>query len=251
MPDPDALLLALDTSAPIGTVAVGRAGAPGEPGEVLARRILRRQGTHAAHLVPRIAEALDEAGVGRDALDGVVVGAGPGSFTGVRVAAATAKGLVRSLGVPLWALSSLEAGAVTADLRLPELDGRPLGPDDARRPRLVLFDARGERVYAGQYRVEESGVRTLVPPRPDRIGAVLEMRPEAGTLFMGDGAVLHRERIEAAGHRVLPPPAGLPTADALLRVLALEPERTPEEDPARWEPRYLRAWRPRGETATG
>ena len=83
----DRILLAMDTSTALGTVAVacGR--------EVLARAELGEQRTHASGLVPAIAEVLDEAGVDREELSGVVVGSGPGSFTGVRVAAATAKGL--------------------------------------------------------------------------------------------------------------------------------------------------------------
>lgn len=236
MPGADALLLALETSSAVGSVAVGRGD-----GTVLARRILRRQRGHGSELLPGVSDLLVEQGFEAADLDAVVVGAGPGSFTGVRVAAATAKGLVRALGAPLWAVSSLAAGAVTADLEIPELDGRPLDPEDAARPRWVLFDARGERLYAAKYRVGPEGVRVVEPPEAWRVGPLLEFEADPGALFCGDGALRHRERIEMAGFDVLSPPAGRPTADALLRILALDPERSPVEDPARWEPDYLRA----------
>lgn len=238
--------LAFDTSTGLGSVAVG---APG--GGVAGRRLLRRQGAHASALVPAIRDVLEEAGVERSRLGCVVVGAGPGSFTGVRVAAATAKGLVRALGVPLRAVSSLAAGAVTAGLAIHGLDPPPLGDAEGDRPRLVLFDARGERVYAGSYRITGGRLETVRTPRATRIGAILESDPDPATLFCGDGARRHRDRLEARGYRVLPPPAGVPTADALLRITALEPGSPPVEDPARWQPEYLRAWQSGREREAG
>ena len=246
-------ILAFDTSTPLGSVALGR-----PDGTVLARRFLRRQGAHAAALVPALAEVLEEAGVERGEIGGVVVGAGPGSFTGVRVAAATAKGLVRGLGVPLRPVSSLAAGAVTAGLRVPGLEaeapdpeGWPLPGELAGRPRIVLFDARGERVYAASYRVAGGRVETLSPPRASTVGDVIDGEPSPDSLLCGSGALSHRDRIEGRGYRVLPAPAGVPTADALLRIAALEPETAPVENPGRWEPEYLRAWRSDGERKAG
>ncbi|NIP58093.1 MAG: tRNA (adenosine(37)-N6)-threonylcarbamoyltransferase complex dimerization subunit type 1 TsaB, partial [Gemmatimonadetes bacterium] len=170
------MILALDTSTRLGSVAVGT-----EEGEVRARRFLPRQRAHAEELVPGIVDVLDRAGTDRRQLTGVVVGAGPGSFTGVRVAAATAKGLVRALGIPLWASSSLEAGAVTAGLRVPKLGGDvSLPPDAAGRPLRVLFDARRDRVYAAAYRTGASGIETLAAPRATTVDGVLASEPEPG-----------------------------------------------------------------------
>lgn len=237
------MLVAFDTATRVASVALGEAGeAP------LARRFLRTQRAHAESLVPAIRDLLDEAAVSRDDLDGVVVGAGPGSFTGLRVAAATAKGLVRALGVPLHAISSLAAGAVTAGLAIPELAGTSDGtePREVRpeRPRHVLFDARGLRIYAATYRVGTDGLETITPPRAERLDRLLESGPDPEGAFCGSGARRHRDRLEAAGFEVLPEPAGTPTADALLRLVTLDPEARPVEDPARWEPQYLREWRP-------
>jgi len=239
-------LLALDTATELGSVAVGPAGGPAS-----ARRFLLERMSHAASILPAVREVLDGAGVSLSAVEGVVVGAGPGSFTGVRVAAATAKGLVHALGVPLFAVSSLAAAAVTAELELEELDTPVLEGDDRRRPRYVLFDARGERVYAACYRVGEGRLDSLVPPHASRVGAVLDEGPETGSFFCGAGARRHRKRIAEGGYRVLPAPAGSPTADALLRVMGLEPEPQPVGDPGRWEPEYVREWRSGRERKAG
>jgi tRNA threonylcarbamoyladenosine biosynthesis protein TsaB len=233
---PDALYLALDTSGPLGSVALG-SGA-----RVLARGFLDRQGRHAAEMIPRISECLSEAGAAMADLAGVVVGAGPGSFTGVRVAAATAKGIAHALRIPLWPFSSLEAAAVSERV-ISALPGLPSGAPPARtdRARYVLFDARGDRVYAACYELRAEGVEEVIPPHATRIRALLEEDVPPGTWFAGDGAVRHESMLRSAGHAVLPPPAGMPTADGLLHLLSLHPERGPAPDPGRWEPDYVKA----------
>jgi len=233
---PDALYLALDTSGPLGSVAVGTGS------RVLARAFLDRQGRHAAEVIPRISECMAEAGARMRELAGVVVGAGPGSFTGVRVAAATAKGIAHALGIPLWPFSSLEAAAVSERV-ISALPGLPSGAPAARadRARYVLFDARGDRVYAACYELRAQGVAEMVPPHATRIRELLEEEVPPGTWFAGDGAVRHEAALRAAGHPVLPAPAGMPTADGLLHLLTLHAERGPAPDPGRWEPEYVKA----------
>jgi tRNA threonylcarbamoyl adenosine modification protein YeaZ len=212
----------------------------------VARAFLTSERGHAAALVPAIEGALSEAGARRSDIGGVVVGAGPGSFTGVRVAAATAKGLAHGLGIPLWAPSSLEAAAVT-DTVLPPGVG-PWDPPAEPVPfpatsapvRYVLFDARGDRVYAACYRVRQDGLEVLREPHAGLLADILaEPRPEHAR-FAGTGAVRHRARITGEGHIVLPFPAGIPTADGLVQLVSTSDHRRPVEDPWRWEPDYLR-----------
>lgn len=241
--------LAFDTSTALGSVALGAGG------KVLGRRYLTRRSEHARLLAATVQEVLEECAVGRDELGGVVVGSGPGSFTGVRVAAATAKGLVHALGLPLRAYSSLAAGAVGAEVALPgearaavieaagaEGAGPVLEPPSPEELRYVLFDARGDRVYAGAYRVAPALFEEVLAPRAARLGELLDEGPPPGARFAGSGALRHRERLEEAGFRVLALPAGVPTAEGLLALLSLLPGREPVGDPARWEPDYLREW---------
>ena len=226
--DPDSLHLALETSGAVGTVAVGTAN-----GTVLAEVRLDERRQHAARLVPAVGEALEAAGVDRSDLDGVVVGEGPGSFTGVRVAAATAKGLARSLGIPLRTVSSLLAAALAE-----EEDG---GEGAHPALRYVLFDARGDRVYGACYGVGSAGVETLVPPHGGTLRDVLSEDVPGGAVFVGEGAQRHEGPIRGAGFEVAGPPRGRPTALALLRYLALHPDTAPVEGLATWEPAYVRA----------
>ncbi len=217
------LYLALDTSGPVGTVAVGRGA------EILSLVTLDQQRAHASLLVPAIDEALESGSVDTEELAGVVVGEGPGSFTGVRVAGATAKGMAHALRIPLWAVSSLAAAA--------------LAGNGWRRPvvRYVLFDARGDRVYAACYGIGSAGMETLVEPHAAHLRDVLSEGVPPGAVFVGLGAERHRGVIGGAGYAIHGPPVGHPSADALLRYLEIHPETSPVASLEGWEPRYLRA----------
>ncbi len=243
----EGMYLALDTSTPLGSVCVGVGS------RVVAGSVIRGQGSHSADLIPTIGGVLGEAGADLSELAGLVVGAGPGSFTGVRVAAATAKGLAHALDIPLWAVSSLEAGAAAVDLAGVELSGgggevshpdgghtTALSEEERAYPRYVLFDARSDRVYGACYRPTGSGFEVLIPPHSTTIGEVL-FDGLPFSVFAGDGAQRHADEIRGAGFTLLPAPLGMPTAAGLLRSVADSPSRGPLEDVARWQPEYLRS----------
>lgn len=220
--------LAFDTSGSRGSVAVGHRG------EVLARASLERRAGHASGLIVAIGHVLDEAGVDREEIEGIVVGEGPGSFTGVRVAAATAKGLVHALRCPLWAVSSLAATAVAMPVGHVRSEAR------TEAPRYVLFDARGDRVYGGCWTVGAGSVDEVVAPHGGEISDVLQSGVEPGTLFLGDGAEQHRDRIEEAGFEVVDGGNGVDVADGLIGYRARRPSDAPVSDPTVWEPAYVR-----------
>lgn len=246
-------LVALETSSGTGSVALAVGG------ELRGVRWLPERKRQAAELVPALAALLDDAGIPRERIGGVVVGRGPGSFTGVRIAAASGRGLARGLGVQLWSWSSLAAAGASWRLREagPDLDGGwaarpPELPDEAQGwPRWVLFDARGERLYGACYRFRPGGLDELVSPRAMTVDDVLAAEIPPHTLFCGDGARRHRSVLESAGLVVMPAPFGLPTAEGVLRIHALHPGARPEPEGSNWEPDYLRPSQPEREAARG
>ena len=259
-------LLAFDTSGALGSVAVQVDGLPVD-GLQVTRRFLPERGRQAALLVPGVREAMEEAGVRPRDLAGLVVGRGPGSFTGVRIAAATARGLAHALRIPLWTFSSLAAGAASHGVEPGGWEawaaqpgspatGRPfstleLSEEVSGWPRFVLFDARGERLYGGCWRFspEGAGVEEILPPMALTLDAFLDLDLPPRLLLCGDGAHRHAEILEAHDHRILPYPAGLPLAEGLLRLLDLHGDRRPEPAGSRWEPDYLRSSQPEREAA--
>lgn len=170
-------LIALDTSTAVASVAVldgdhltAREGVAGGPGST--------------DLLGLIEATLATAGLALAAVDGFAVGAGPGSFTGLRIAMATAKGLAFATGKPLHAVSSLAALA---------LDAAPLaGPGALVVP---LLDARRDEVYAGFYRLAAAGVVAVADERviaPADLAAVIAtVRGDAPAVALaGDGVPL-------------------------------------------------------------
>lgn len=153
------------------------------------------EGGHAAQrALVLVDEVLARAGYELPDIGRIVVGCGPGSFTGLRVGIATARGLALALDLPCEGVSTLEALAA----------GAPAGVAlvDARRGELFALDADG----------------TAVVELPERVAG----RLEPGTLCLGDGATRYRSLLEDAG-AVVPPDDDArhaPTAEALARLAA-------------------------------
>jgi tRNA threonylcarbamoyladenosine biosynthesis protein TsaB len=160
---------------------------------------------HATRLLAMAAELLESSGIGWRALDRVAVGVGPGTFTGLRVGVATARGLAQSLSVDLVGVSSAVALAEAA-LRA----SRP-APDAATLDRvLAVIDARRGEVFAGAYQMGAGdGTHELLSPEaiaPERLASVIALAEEHGSgdgwLAIGDGAVRYRDQLERAGANV-------------------------------------------------
>lgn len=211
-------LLAIETSTEVGSVAVGGRTPLGE-------MVLGVQRRHAESIIPAIESVLAAAGIEIEAIGGVVVGGGPGSFTGLRVAAATAKGIVRALEVPLLSYSGLMALAASC------------GADGAV---CAMFDARRGEVYAAVYRVTDSAVETLVPPAVGPVERAVEAAAGHDAVHVGQGAIRYGDIVRERGGRVLPAHRAAPRASALLWLARIQPDSGRVDEPARWEPDYLR-----------
>lgn len=210
------IVLALDTATTSSAVALFR------DGRVVAerRRVIT---THSESLLAMIDESFREAGLTPRDLDGVVCGAGPGSFTGLRIGLATAKGLCLALDKPLAMVSTLAAIAARAP------DGRVLAAIDA---------LKGE-VYAGLFDVvgghpERAGDEAVIPP--ERLLAQLaDWMPG---VVVGSGALKYPQLV-VPGARLLDSDPGPHPAD-LARLGAARLAAGLADDLATAAPAYLR-----------
>ncbi|AMY24508.1 tRNA (adenosine(37)-N6)-threonylcarbamoyltransferase complex dimerization subunit type 1 TsaB [Rhodococcus fascians] len=142
------LVLAVDTSTPAVTAGVVRlsdSAADGADVTTVATRIKVDARSHAEVLTPHILECLAEAGIVAADLAAVVVGVGPGPYTGLRVGMATAAAFGDALGLPVHGVCSLDA--IAADV-------------DESGSLLVVTDARRREIYWARY---EAGVRVAGP----------------------------------------------------------------------------------------
>lgn len=152
------LVLAIDTATPAVTAGVV---ADGSDGQVLAQRVTVDARAHAERITPNVLAALADAGVRMADLGAVVVGCGPGPFTGLRVGMATAAAYGHALGVPVHGVCSLDA-----------IGGQTTGET------LVVTDARRREVYWARYR---DGVRIDGPA----VNAPADVDPGAARAVAG------------------------------------------------------------------
>jgi tRNA threonylcarbamoyladenosine biosynthesis protein TsaB len=158
---------------------------------------------HATRLLAMAGQLLATAGVSWSSVERIAVGLGPGSFTGLRVGIATARGLAQSVAAELVGVSSSLALAKAA------LETSLGERDIPRHGRLLaVIDARRGEVFAGAYRASgRDSAALLVPPRaiaPGQLVTVIALAEEhgAGTgqwLAAGDGAVRYRDQLETVG----------------------------------------------------
>lgn len=188
------IILALDTSGPVAGVALMRDGA------LVYEANLNHDKTHSQKLMPMVEQALANADLTLAQVDRIAAGMGPGSFTGVRIAVATARALGHARGIPVCGVDTLTLLA----LNLPETPGLIL----------PLLDARRAQVYAAAFTYEQGRLRALLPPKAQALEAVLEaaegLDASGPVYLMGDGVAPNRQMLrERLGERARFVPAHL------------------------------------------
>ena len=172
------LTLALDASTYIGTVAVLRGGA------VISESVAAMRGEDEERLMPAVIATLAEAGCTAADVQRVICGAGPGSFTSLRIAGAIAKGIAFGNDVPLFGVSSL--ALVVAGCRPSLKAGRYL----------ALLDAMRAERYASLFDVTADGVVR----EHESLGRIADAGIAATCERLGAQPIGPREAIEAAPH---------------------------------------------------
>jgi tRNA threonylcarbamoyladenosine biosynthesis protein TsaB len=162
-------ILGIDSATPIASAAVL------DDTRVLAEAQSDAAG-HRADLLVLIDAVCKQAAVAPTELDAIAIGAGPGSFTGLRIGMATAKGIAFAANKPLWAVSSLAALAY------------PTAQSPAGRLVIPVLDARRGELYAGAYRfvdgrLDSEADERLLPPA--ELAAFAQRGDEHG-LTVGD-----------------------------------------------------------------
>ena len=164
---------------------------------------------HATRLLELARGLLEAAALGWRQVDRVAVGLGPGTFTGLRVGVATARGLALSLGAELVGVSSTLALARAAQLATasPAAAAHLAAAPDPAGSVLALIDARRGEVFAAAYERGKDGMpRELAPPRPLAPELIEELARETARssggrarrwLAVGDGALRYGEHLRA------------------------------------------------------
>lgn len=210
--------LAIDTATDVASVGV-------RAGEQIVARSIRGARQHAAQILPLVHEVLALAHVSLAQIGGVIVGDGPGSFTGLRIGWAAAKGLIQERQLPLIAIPSLLGAAHAAGVETVA----------------ACYDALRGQVFGAMYAFAGDEVKTLVAPDLFSITTLVVRAGKSPDIAVGDGAQRYREDVVAWTGRA---PVGIdalpPLAGSLLALFAYDGARRAIEDPRVVEPVYGR-----------
>lgn len=213
-------ILALDTTSSWGSVALSRNDV------IVYIGYLDIRVTHSERLMQQIDHAFQQSGLKLDEIDLVALSNGPGSFTGVRIGLATAKGICIAKEIPLYPVNTLRMMA--------------FNNHGAQINTLPFIDARMNEVYAALY---DKDLNELISPASSDPAEFLESLEERA-MIIGDGVYKYADIIESSGKDLLIglPHQNLPLASVLISLAAIEKEK-PFYDfqaIAELEPYYLR-----------
>lgn len=173
-------LLAIDSSGLAATVALL------DEDILVGEYTIHNKKTHSQTLLPMIDAMLGMAEISIDEVEGIAVAEGPGSFTGLRIGASTAKGLAQGIHVPIVAVPTLEGLAYNLT-----------GADALICP---IMDARRNQAYYGIYDVRGAAPEALVPQAAAPVKEVAEQVNSIGrpVIFIGDGVPVFKEYLDSA-----------------------------------------------------
>lgn len=218
-------ILGIDSSGLVASVALV------EEDNLLAEYTVNYKKTHSQTLLPMLDEIARMIELDLKTVDAIAVAAGPGSFTGLRIGSATAKGLGLALGRPLVSVPTVEALAYNlwgcAHLICP------------------VMDARRSQVYTGIYRFEDDGLVRLEDQTAIGVEELAEKLNALGekVVFLGDGVPVYREILDRklqVPHRYAPAHLNKQRAGAVAALGLVYARRGELQSAAEHQPNYLR-----------
>ncbi len=193
------MLLAIETSSLVSSVALLHEDT------LRAELTVQARLTHSEQLMPHIADMLEKASVTKQQIHAIAVAVGPGSFTGLRIGLATAKGLAFAWKIPLVGVETPVG-----------LAWNSIGAGDMI---CTLIDAQKGNVYASLYQWQGTALKTLRDIRIESLADILaELKQwQQPVVFYGDGALLGREQILAYSplFHMAPPTMVIPRAGSI------------------------------------
>ncbi len=170
-------IIGIDSSGLVAGVAVW------EDDKVIAEYSTNYKKTHSQTLLPMLDQIKEMIDLDMKTVDAIAIAAGPGSYTGLRIGSATAKGIALSLDIPIVEVSTLDALAFNL-----------WGTGDFVCP---IMDARRKQVYAGIYEFDPE-LNVLDAPSATDIYSITDKLNEYGgpVIFLGDGVPAYRDIIE-------------------------------------------------------
>lgn len=171
-------ILALDSSGLVASVAIM------EEEQTIAEYTVNYKKTHSQTLLPMLDEIVKMTEMDLNTIDAIAIAGGPGSFTGLRIGSATAKGLGLALGKPL--------------IHVPTLEGLACNLYGYSSLTCPIMDARRNQVYTGVYRLSEGEFQVVKEQTAIDVAVLAEQLNALGeaVTFLGDGVPVYREQLE-------------------------------------------------------
>ena len=171
-------ILGIDSSGLVASAAIA------DEKNIIAEFTVNNKQTHSQTLLPMIEKVVDMSGIELEQIDAIAIAAGPGSFTGLRIGSATAKGIGLALKKPVVSVPTLEGLAY----RVSVFDGI-ICP---------IMDARRNQVYTGIYKMDKGNLVCLSEQKAvDLKSTSVELEKyDEKVIFLGDGVEVQRETIE-------------------------------------------------------
>lgn len=218
-------ILAIESSGLVASVAVI------EEGVLLAEYTMNYKKTHSQTLLPILEEITQAIELDLNSIDAIAVSKGPGSFTGLRIGSATAKGLGLALSKPIIPVPTLDALAYNL-----------WGTDKIVCP---LMDARRGQVYTGLYTFEHETISVILPQCAIDISEVIEEVNHLGrdVIFLGDGVPVFKDYIKenvAVSYSFAPANCHIQRAANVAALGAVLYEKGVVETASEHKPEYLR-----------